>query len=310
MSLIYNTNRASEIAHMLPEAMSGSVLFITGEKTDYSPPSGVTPGSLDHIIFLTLTLSVDTGSDPKTLWNASRDAYEAENTRYLFSSSAVYEEDVDHIIYDLKNAGLSGNKKKTGEIWKNAGTYLFQKWGGDPRNFLSSCQWDGPEILSRMIPARYHEVYDFQHFIGEKKGQLWLDLLRKDAGLQEIKNLDKLPLITDIHVIRASIALGIISGSYSGQMSLVSLKVRELWEGVIGETIFQGRIMSTFELSETLRTFSKNGCSKRDGKRGECPRFTICPFNMFCVSGIFSIENKGALIDTTPEDRNYKKPDL
>ena len=301
MTLTYSKKRAVEVAHNLPTAISGSELFIPQEKTDYSPPAGVTPGSLEHVLFLTLTLSIDNGCDSKTLWNSSRRAYEAENTRYLFSDSAVYEEEVDQIIYDLKNTGLGGNKNKNAEIWKNAGTYLFQKWGGDPRNFLRSCEWDGPEILSRMIPARYHEVYDFQHFIGEKKGQLWLHLLKKDAGLQQIKNLNTLSLITDVHVVRASIAIGIIYGSYSGQVALISQKVREIWEETIGGAQSDGRDISTLELSESLHNLSKNGCSQKDGKRGACPCFTKCPFNMFCVNGIFSIENKGALIDTTPE---------
>jgi len=301
MTLIYSKKRASEIVHNLPEAISGSELLIPGDRPDYSAPDGVNPGSLEHVLFLTLTLSIDNGSDSKSLWKFSRAAYEAENTRYLFSPSLVYEEEVDQIIYDLKKMGLGGNKNKNAEIWKNAGSYLFQKWGGDPRNFLSSCEWDGPEILSMMIPARYHEVYDFQHFIGEKKGQIWLNLLREEVGLHQITNLNKIPLITDIHVVRASIALGIIYGSYSGQISLISQKAREIWDETIKETLSDEKGMSTLELSDSLRNLSKNGCSRKDGKREICPHFTICPFNMFCVNGIFSIENKGALIDTTPE---------
>lgn len=298
MTLKYSTNRAHEIIHVLPEAITRTELLTSGEKTEYSPPKGMTPGSLEHVIFITLTLSIDNEIDSELLWNSSRKVYEGEHTRYLFSPVSLYEEDVDQILYDLKKSGLCKNRNKNAEIWKNMGIFLFQKWGGDPRNFLSSCRWDGQKILNCMIPARYNEVYDFYHFFGEKKGQLWLSLLRGEAGLHQITNLNKIPLITDIHVVRASIALGLIYGSYSGQISIISQKVRELWENAIQETGDGEKVMTCFELTESLRNLSKNGCSQRDGKRNECPQFENCPFKRLCVQGIFSLENKGVLIDT------------
>lgn len=301
MALKYSLKRASEIGSRFSDLISQSEFLIPLDRTDYSPPASVIPGSLEHILFLTVTLSIDNGCNSKELWNSSRKAYEAENTAYLFSPSSVYEEEVDQIIYDLKNCGMGGSKNKNAEIWKNAGSYLFQKWGSDPRNFLSSCMWDGQKILGQMIPARYYEVYDFYHFIGDKKGQLWLNLLREEAGIQEITNLNKLSLITDIHIVRASIALGLIYGSYSGQITIISQKVRELWEQAIGDARYDGREMSTFELSEILRNLSKNGCVQKDGKRIICPQYEQCPFNSYCITGLFSLDNKGALIDTSIE---------
>ncbi len=298
MSLKYSINRAIDITRALPDAIENSILLVPEETRNYSPPPGVTIGSLEHVIFITLTLSIDNGCNSAALWDSSRQAYEAEQTRYLFSPEALFSEEVDQIRYDLKNLNLEGTKNKNVEIWKNAGTYLFQKWGGDPRNFLSSCQWDGPEILNRMIPARYHEVYDFQHFIGEKKGQLWLALLKNDVGITELVNLNKIPLLTDIHIVRASIALGLVYGSYSGQISLISQKVRELWEEALTQNGSEGVQITTFSLTEALRSLSRNGCSHKDGKRARCPHFEECPFNRFCVDGLFSLENKGALIDT------------
>jgi len=301
MSLKYSINRTIDIIHAIPDKIGRSGFLTVNEATNYALPQGMTPGSLEHIIFITLTLSIDNGSNSQALWDSSRQAYETEQTRYLFSPEVLFSEDIDQIRYDLKNLNIGGAKSKNAEIWKKAGTYLFQKWGGDPRNFLSSCQWDGPEILNQMIQARYNEVYDFQHFIGEKKGLLWLSLLKNDAGIKGLVNLNKIPLITDIHIIRASIALGIIYGSYSGQMSLISQKVRELWEEALIQNGSDIDGITTFSLTELLRNLSKNGCSQRDGKRTKCVHFEECPFNRFCVEGIFSLENKGAFIDTTSE---------
>lgn len=295
-----------DITRALPEAIKNSGFLAFHDTKMYTPPQGVPPGSLEHIIFITLTLSADNGCNSSVFWDSSRKAYEAEQTRYLFSPEAVFGEEVGQIRYDLVNYNMEGTKNKNAEIWKNAGTFLFQKWGGDPRNFLSSCKWDGPEILNRMIPARYHEVYDFQHFIGERKGQLWLSLLKNDAGIEKLTNLNKLSILTDIHTVRASIALGLVYGSYSGQISLISQKVRELWEEALTQNGQENSGITTFGLTEALRSLSRNGCSHKDGKRTQCQHFEECPFNQFCVEGIFTLENKGAFVDTTSESSPVK----
>jgi hypothetical protein len=304
VTLKYSTYRAIEIINRLPGAITGTEILHSSDKPDYSPPCGVHVGSPEHILFITFTVAIDTEIDSLTLWNSVRKAYEGEKTRYLFSPASLYEIEADQIQYDLKKLGLCKKGKKVAEIWKNMGIFLFQKWGGDPRNFLSSCNWDGNEILNRMIPSRYNEVYDFHHFFGEKKGQLWLTLLRKQGEIHQITNLYKTPLITDIHTVRASIALGLIYGSYSGQISIISQKVRELWENAIHITIGDNLGITPYELAESLRNLSKNGCSQKDGKRISCPQFENCPFNKFCVQGIFSLENKGVLIDTIKEGLN------
>ncbi|PWR70931.1 hypothetical protein [Methanospirillum lacunae] len=306
MSLKYSINRAVEITHSLPETIIDSRFLTHEEDSSYSPPMGVTPGSLEHVIFITLTLSIDNGLHSSILWDSSRQAYESEQTRYLFSPESLFSEELDQVRYDLKNLNMGGTKNKNAEIWKNAGSYLFQKWGGDPRNFLRSCQWNGPEILNRMISARYHEAYDFQHFIGERKGMLWLSLLKNDAGIDTLTNLNKIPLLTDIHIVRASIALGLAYGSYSGQISLISQKVRELWEEALTQNGSDKDGITTFDLSEVLRNLSRNGCSHKDGKRTRCQHFEECPFNRFCVEGLFALENKGVLIDTMSQSNPTK----
>ena len=65
MTLKYSATRAIEIVHVLTEVIFISELFTSGEKIDYSHPNGVIQGSLEHAIFLTLTLSIDNGSNSK-----------------------------------------------------------------------------------------------------------------------------------------------------------------------------------------------------------------------------------------------------
>jgi hypothetical protein len=298
MSLKFSSSRTHEILLDLPELIDRSEMLISTDSIDYSPPKMIDPGSLEHRIFLTLTMTVDNGCDSGPLWNAARRAYEEDQTRYLFLPKALYESDPDQILLDLKKTGLSRNKNQNAEIWKKCGIFLFQKWGGDPGNFIRSCGGDSKEILNLMIPARYHEVYDFHHFLGEKKGQKWLLLLKRTAQMDQIWNLNNISVTTDIHVVRASVAVGLLYGTYSGQISHLSQKVRELWEDAF-RAIPGGDIgICGPELIDALRNLSRNGCTQKDGKRGICPAYGNCPFSRFCVTGIFSFDAKGAFIDT------------
>jgi hypothetical protein len=298
MSLKFSSSRTREILLDLAESIDHSDFFSARDVTDYSPPKQIEPGSLEHRIFLTLTMTVDNGSDSATLWNSARKAYEEEQTRYLFSPKALYESDTDQILFDLKKTGLSRNKTQNAEIWRKCGVFLFQKWGSDPGNFLQSCGWDSREILNLIIPARYHEVYDFHHFLGEKKGQKWLLLLKRSAKMDQIRNLNNVSINADIHLVRVSVALGILYGTYSGQISHLSQKVRELWESAFHTLPEEENAICGPELIEALRNLSRKGCSQRDGKRSQCQAFGRCPFSRVCVSGIFSFDAKGAFIDT------------
>ena len=38
-------------------------------------PSGVVPGSLEHILFITFTVSIDYQRDAISLWNSSRETF-------------------------------------------------------------------------------------------------------------------------------------------------------------------------------------------------------------------------------------------
>ena len=48
-------------------------------------PKGVHKGSLEHLLFITLTTSIDYQRDADKLWENARKTYEDQETLYLFS---------------------------------------------------------------------------------------------------------------------------------------------------------------------------------------------------------------------------------
>jgi hypothetical protein len=54
-------------------------------------PAGIVRGSLEHLMFITLTVSIDYMRDANVLLGNSRKTYEDPDTRYLFDPKSIKE---------------------------------------------------------------------------------------------------------------------------------------------------------------------------------------------------------------------------
>lgn len=294
--------RTKEIAYTLLSQNDFSEFASLPDMGQYRPPQDVDSGSLEHVLFITLTLTLDNLSDSAGLWRSSRSAYENPDTRYLFSPDELCQEPVSQIAQDLKKCGIPIKKSKDAEVWKMAGESLFNRWNSDPLQFIRSCDGNIPEILDYMKPDQYNQNIDFPKILGNKKGYVWIKLLRHFLADVSFSDLNKTPFPVDIHIVRATIALGLLYGKYSGQLGPVSQKIQDIWFSGIDGDEYKGVQYSAFDIPDYLRSLSKNGCMLKDGKRSQCPRYHECPMQKFCIQGIFSIENNALMIDTSIPD--------
>ncbi|MCR4434165.1 MAG: hypothetical protein NUV70_08995 [Caldiserica bacterium] len=136
MSLIIDPERGKRVADRLYSAFSSIGIHGRKDMPEDLRPEGVVQGSLEHLLFITLTVSIDYQRDAISLWGNSRKTYEDPETRYLFSPKRLYEVPLDKIIKDMQKHGLSKKKEKDALIWRSVGISFFEKWEGDPRNFL------------------------------------------------------------------------------------------------------------------------------------------------------------------------------
>jgi hypothetical protein len=113
-------------------------------------PIGVNRGSLEHLIFITFTVSIDYMRDANLLWEVSRKTFEDPRTRYLYRPSDVCRASLQQIIQDMQLHGLSKKPTQDAVTWKRVGSTFHEKWNGDPRKFLESCGWDSLRILKRL----------------------------------------------------------------------------------------------------------------------------------------------------------------
>lgn len=302
MALSFDIPKGQRIAPLLYEAFRTTGIHGRVDMPEDRLPQGVEAGSLEHILFLTLTVAIDYQRDAHALWESARRTYEDPETRYLFNPAALHEVAYSKIVDDLQRHGLSKKSQKDTFIWRTVGLSFYKKWNGDPRNFLADCGYDGPTILRRLKEDQHlgdgRPYADFPFLRGDKIGPLWLRMLRDNARIDTIQNLESVPIPVDIHVARASLCLGVVYGKYEGRLEDLFADVRRAWaESVKGHSV-DGRPMIALDVDEPLWHLSKFGCGLRNPETGFCPLRGTCELGAFCVDGKVSINGQKVTLDT------------
>jgi len=290
MSIVIDNQRGNKVAELLYDMPEDTT------------PTSVARGSLEHILFITLTVSIDYQRDAPSLWACSRKTFNDPETRYLFDPRLLHKTPFRKIVEDMQKYKLSKKPQKDANIWRTVGVTFYKKWEGDPRNFLKNCNWDSPLILERLKKDTHlyngRLVSDYPYLRGPKIGPLWLRMLRDNVGITQLRNLENVPIPVDIHVARATLTTGVVRGSTQVRLDKLFEYIREAWfESVKGLSI-KNRPMIALDVDEPLWNLSKYGCSNRDKTIGYCSLFNKCEAREFCVKGKVKIENSIVELET------------
>ena len=302
MGVTLDTNKGKEAAPLLYERFATTGIHGKKVSPEDELPSGIAKGFLNHILFLTLTVSIDYQRDANALWRNSRRTFEDPETRYLFDPASLHQTPYKKVREDLHRHGLSQKPNRDAHIWRTVGVTFYKQWGGDPRNLLAACGWDAATVLNRLKESEHawngRRVIDYPYLRGDKIGPLWLRMLWDNAGLTKLQNLEKVPIPVDIHVARATLALGVVHGQFSGRLDDVFTFIRKAWfESVTGLKIGD-RDMIALDVDEPLWHLSKDGCRKRDPETGECPVNGTCEAKEFCTDGGIRISKSEVQLQT------------
>jgi hypothetical protein len=302
MSVIIDVERGKKLAEFLCTSFSTTGIHGRTDMPEDITPNGVARGSLEHIFFITLTVSIDYQRDAPSLWASSRKTFEDPETRYLFNPKLLHETPSDKIIEDMQKYRLSKKPQKDAYIWRTVGITFYKKWEGNPCNFLEDCNWDSLLILKRLKDDTHlyngRPVSDYPYLRGPKIGPLWLRMLRDNIGIAQLRNLEKVPIPVDIHVARATLSIGIVRGQFRGRLEEVFEYIRKAWFESVKVVIIKNKPMIALDLDEPLWHLSKYGCSNRDKTTGYCSVFNRCEAREFCIRGKVKIENNFVELET------------
>lgn len=267
-----------------------------------SLPTHMIQGSLEHILFITLAVSIDYQRDANSLWQSACRTYADPETTYLFLPEKLFNKSVEAITKDMQKYKLSKKPRRDAFIWRTVALSFLKTWHGDPQEFLRDCGWDALEILSRLKSDTHIEQgrlrHEFPYLRGKKIGSLWVRMLRDNIGISHLKNLNRVPIPVDIHVARASLALGVVRGKYLGSLEPIFEKIREVWFKSTQGLSFGRREMIALDLDKPLWNLSKYGCADRSADSNDCPHKHECSVQDLCVSGKITIRNTKVELDT------------
>ena len=111
-------------------------------------PEGVESGSLQHLLFITLTATIDYMRDADALWESSRKTYADPETSYLFDVSTLADTPFEQLMTDMKKYSLSKMHKNDVLYWRTVGASFHKKWEGEPEELPSGLRLgcsDSPE---------------------------------------------------------------------------------------------------------------------------------------------------------------------
>jgi hypothetical protein len=302
MSIVIDNERGKKVAELLYNSFTTKGIHGRTDMPEDITPNSVIRGSLDHIFFITLTVSIDYQRDAPSLWESSRKTFDDPETRYLFDPKLLYDTPFRKIGEDMQKYKLSKKPQKDANIWRTVGVTFYKKWSGDPRNFLQDCNWNSPLILRRLRDDKHiyrgRQVSDYPYLRGPKIGPLWLRMLRDNVGITQLENLENVPIPVDIHIARATLATGIVRGQFRGRLDEVFEFIRKAWfESVKGLGI-KNREMMALDVDEPLWHLSKYGCTNRDKTTGYCSLFNRCEVREFCIKWKVKIENSVVELET------------
>lgn len=258
-------------------------------------PGGVTRGSREHLLFVTLTAAVDHGGGAAELWDCSRLAYANPAAQYLFEPAKLDKASFKKIIRDMQKFKLSGNTIRDAQIWTTISTIILRDYDNNPQNLLAAGNYEYGRVLEILLESQHGKGRrakpDFPGLREPEISRRWLQMLRDNLGIQ-LKGMETAPVPVDIHVARSTLTLGIIRGRYEGPLQRLCDPIREAWSRSLeGVTRPDGRPMIPLDLVEPLRRLSRRGCSARDAA-GTCAAAQDCPCKDYCTPGSIEINAK------------------
>ena len=177
--------------------------------------SGVGRGSYEHLMFITLVVSIDYQRNADQLWEAGRKTFEDERTRWLFYPEELVKKSFNVIIKSMKIHRLSKKPKKDAGIWFRVSKAFFEIYNSNPLNLIKECSYDALRIYSKKLDLTFK--HNFPYFSGNKIFPLWIRMLHDNLEI-ELRNIDKIPIPVDVHIARATFTAGrlIIPSSNTG----------------------------------------------------------------------------------------------
>jgi len=221
-------------------------LFLAGavkgpEKHEVNP--GLPRGSRENYLYFTLPCCINFQRNSPALWQSALDTYQDPSTNYVFFPEQLVEKEKEEVQRDLAKHKLALQPNKHSSIWINICHTLASYYKNDPKEVLRESDFDTPLIIQVLQRDKKHL---FPYLGGIKLSNYWLFILSIFTDV-ELKNIQEISIIPDVHVIRSTIQLGL------AKEGVQPLEVEQIWRKVSKEVG-----ISPVEMHSALWRWSRN----------------------------------------------------
>ena len=205
--------------------------------------------SLENYLYFTLPMALNYQRNSYKLWEAANKTYHDEETKFVFNPKEVLNKSFFEVQEALIKYRVALQKDKQTEIWIKLCETFVKTFDGDIRKLFSLLDYDVEKIRNYI---QIEHKKEFPYLSGNKICNYWLFVLWQYTNL-EFKNMEKLTVAPDTHVIKATHRLGLITDEEL-EKNDVQLIVIERWNELLKGTRFK-----PIDIHTALWLWSRNG---------------------------------------------------
>ena len=200
-------------------------------------------GSRENYLYFTLAPAINFQRQSESLWRAADRTYRNPETRFVFLPEETTR-GRDEYLAALTKYSLASFRDKHTDIWYRIALTLAEHYESNPRVLLAAYDYDVEAIREELSRRRK----DFPYLSGPKLVNYWLYILSCFTNAP-LKNREAITIIPDVHVIRASVRLGVVSESVTDRSA-----VSEAWRSLL-----RGTPIAPVDLHAPLWRWSRMG---------------------------------------------------
>ncbi len=205
--------------------------------------------SAENYLYFTLPMALNYQRNSYTLWENANKTYRDEETRFVFNPKMCLEKSFEDVQYALTKYKVALQRQKQTEIWLTLCKTFVELYDGDIRKLFSEFDNDMEKI--RNFIQRDNKK-KFPYLSGTKICNYWLYVIWQYTGL-EYKNIEKLTVAPDTHVVKATHKLGLINDEELKRSDVQSIVI-DRWN-----ELFKGTKYKPIDIHTALWLWSRNG---------------------------------------------------
>ena len=206
-------------------------------------------GSKENYIYFTLPMALNYQRNSYTLWGSALKTWEDEETKFVFDPKKCLEKTIDEVQYALTKYKVALQKQKQTEIWLTLCHTIVDLYNGDIRVLFDELDNDVDKIRDFIQKENKRK---FPYLSGTKICNYWLYVIYQYTD-RTYKNIEKLTVAPDTHVIKSTHRLGLITDEELTR-SDVQLIVIDRWN-----ELFKGTKYKPIDIHTVLWLWSRNG---------------------------------------------------